>query len=328
MVLCNEGDKISNGALGKGFATLDQHGRVIETRYIEMSRCDLPESGTRRMDESYVSQEFGQNWVGVVGHDPRRHVDILAVETKIRDLKEEAIDLSDVYLRLHLLSARLATPDEVNLHGMFDFIVTVAWTSIGPCLPEFAEELQSNARINGTGHTIEGIWPLPKMTDYVAPTHVKIMKCENVRLGAYLAPGTVVHGAGYCNFGSATLGPTVIEGRLSLGVVIGAGTHIGGGASLMGTTSGGGTTVVSVGENCLVGANAGLGIALGDDCIVESGCYVTAGMPVTLPNGKIVKAIELSGRSQLLFRRNAVGGNVEALPSPGWKGLNPILHQP
>jgi len=320
--------KFGKGVTALGLSTVDSSGRVLEARYLKTWRGDIYDhADTVRIDEADLSRRLGRSLSGIARHDANRDVYIVPIQTKIRDLHEKAADLCDVYLRLYLLSARLATPDQVSLAGVLDFFVNVAWTSAGPCLPERVEEVQHKARIVGQEVTVGSVWPFPRMTDYVVPSGVKIMNSENVRLGAYLAPGTTVLGAGFCNTGSSTLGATAIEGRLSLGVRVGEGTHVGGGASLMGTTSGGGKQVVTIGRNCLIGANAGVGIALGDDCVVEAGCYVTAGMPVSLCDGQVVKAIDLSGTSGLLFRRNALQGNVEALPSPGWSGLNMKFHR-
>ncbi|OEC93389.1 DapH/DapD/GlmU-related protein [Rhizobium sp. YK2] len=320
--------KFGKGVAALGLSTVDSSGRVLEARYLKTWRGDIYDhADTVRIDEADLSRRLGRSLSGIARHDANRDVYIVPIQTKIRDLHEKAADLCDVYLRLYLLSARMATPDQVSLAGVLDFFVNVAWTSAGPCLPERVEEVQHKARIVGQEVTVGSVWPFPRMTDYVVPSGVKIMNTENVRLGAYLAPGTTVLGAGFCNTGSSTLGATAIEGRLSLGVRVGEGTHVGGGASLMGTTSGGGKQVVTIGRNCLIGANAGVGIALGDDCVVEAGCYVTAGMPVSLCDGHVVKAIDLSGTSGLLFRRNALQGNVEALPSPGWSGLNMKFHR-
>lgn len=315
------------GATALGLATFDSDGRPIEARYFKMSIANVDEGRTTFIDEAGLSRGLGRSFSGARRYDASRDVRIIPIETAISDLRERATDLFDVYLRLHLLSARQALPKRVSLAGALDFFVNVAWTSVGPCPPERVEEVQHKARVDGREISVSSVWPFPRMTDYVVPSGVKIMNSENVRLGAYLAPGTNVLGGGFCNTGSSTLGATAIEGRLSLGVSVGEGSHIGGGASLMGTTSGGGTQVVTIGRNCLIGANAGVGIALGDNCIVEAGCYVTAGLPVHLADGRIVKATSLSGRSDLLYRRNAIHGKVEALPSPGWAGLNLKLHQ-
>ncbi|MBB3166356.1 2,3,4,5-tetrahydropyridine-2,6-dicarboxylate N-succinyltransferase (plasmid) [Rhizobium laguerreae] len=315
------------GVTAMGLATVDANGRFIEARYLKIGLDDVDQTLTERVDENDLSQFLGRSVFGITRYDDRRDVHIIPIQTTIRDLQEQSVSLCDVYLRLHLLSSRVATPGQVNLAGVLDFFVNVAWTSLGPCLPERVEGLRHNAWLDGREVTIGGVWPFPRMTDYVVPCGVKIMNSENVRLGAYLANGTNVLGGGFCNTGSSTLGATAVEGRLSLGVTVGEGSHIGGGASLMGTTSGGGKQIVNIGRNCLVGANAGVGISLGDNCIVEAGCYVTAGLPVHLADGRIVKASDLAGKSDLLFRRDAFRGIVEAVPSPGWSGLNMKLHQ-
>ncbi|PEQ11694.1 hypothetical protein B2G71_16400 [Novosphingobium sp. PC22D] len=315
------------GVTAMGLATVDASGRFIEARYFKTMFDEVDQTLTKRVDENELSGFLKRSVSGISRYDARRDVQIVPIHTTIRNLQEQSTSLCDVYLRLYLLSSRKVAPAQVNLAGVLDLFVNVAWTSLGPCLPERVEELRHGAWADGKEVTIGGVWPFPRMTDYVVPSGVKIMNSENVRLGAYLAYGTNVLGGGFCNTGSSTLGATAVEGRLSLGVTVGEGSHIGGGASLMGTTSGGGKQTVNIGRNCLVGANAGVGISLGDNCIVEAGCYVTAGLPIHLTDGQIVKASDLAGKSDLLFRRDAFRGIVEAVPSPGWTGLNMKLHQ-
>ena len=221
------------------------------------------------------------------------------------------LSATDVYLRLHLLSHRLALPRTLNLDGAFGLLTNVAWTNLGPILPESIEKVRWDERCSGRILTVHGVDKFPRMTDYVVPSGVRIADADRVRLGAHLASGTTVMHEGFCNFNAGTLGASMVEGRISAGVVVGIGSDIGGGASIMGTLSGGGKEVVSIGERCLLGANAGIGISLGDDCIVEAGLYVTGGTLVTLPDGEIVKGRTLSGASGLLFRRNSVSGAVE-----------------
>lgn len=244
------------------------------------------------------------------------------------DTDTAPLSATDVYLRLHLLSHRLALPRTLNLDGAFGLLTNVAWTNLGPILPESIDQVRWDERCSGRILTVHGVDKFPRMTDYVVPSGVRIADADRVRLGAHLASGTTVMHEGFCNFNAGTLGASMVEGRISAGVVVGNGSDIGGGASIMGTLSGGGKEVVSIGERCLLGANAGIGISLGDDCIVEAGLYVTGGTLVTLPDGEIVKGRTLSGASGLLFRRNSVSGAVEATQRSGnWDGLNAALHK-
>jgi 2,3,4,5-tetrahydropyridine-2-carboxylate N-succinyltransferase len=245
------------------------------------------------------------------------------VLTVIDDLTAGPADAADAYLRLHLLSHRLVRPRELNLDGIFGVLPNVAWTDLGPVDVERLAAL----RAQGRRIAIKGVDKFPRMSDYVVPTGVRIADADRVRLGAHLAEGTTVMHEGFVNYNAGTLGASMVEGRISAGVVVGDGSDIGGGASIMGTLSGGGAEVISIGERCLLGANAGVGISLGDDCVVEAGLYVTAGTRVTLPDGEVVKARELSGASSLLFRRDSQTGTVHALPRTGtWTGLNAALH--
>ena len=249
-------------------------------------------------------------------------------ETIVIDTDVAPADAVDVYLRLHLLSHRLAKPRTLNLDGAFGLLTNVAWTNLGPVLPDRVDEVRWQERNSGRVLTVHGLDKFPRMTDYVVPSGVRIADADRVRLGAHLSPGTTVMHEGFCNFNAGTLGASMVEGRISAGVVVGDGSDIGGGASIMGTLSGGGKEVVSIGERCLLGANSGIGISLGDECIVEAGLYVTGGTLVTLPDGNVVKGRELSGASGLLFRRNSISGAVEAVPRSGsWGGLNAALHK-
>jgi 2,3,4,5-tetrahydropyridine-2-carboxylate N-succinyltransferase len=251
----------------------------------------------------------------------RQHVTLTAI-----DLDAPPADAADAYLRLHLLSHRLVRPHDVNLTGVFGVLNTVVWTNWGPCPVDDFERIRARLRRRGRVEVF-GVDKFPRMTDYVVPPGVRIADADRVRLGAHLAPGTVVMHEGFVNFNAGTLGASMVEGRISAGVVVGDGSDIGGGASIMGTLSGGGTEVISVGQNCLLGANAGIGISLGDGCVVEAGCYVTAGTKVSLPDGRVVKARELSGANGLLFWRNSVTGAVEVRARAGdWGGLNLALH--
>ena len=259
--------------------------------------------------------------------DPRRGVGLVPINISI-DTSVAPKDAADAYLRLHLMSHRLALPNSMNLDGMFGLLTNVAWTSIGPVEISVVDEVAYSLRRNGEHLTIHGVDKFPRMTDYVVPSGVRIADASRVRLGAHLAAGTTVMHEGFCNFNAGTLGTSMVEGRISAGVVVDDGSDIGGGASIMGTLSGGGKEVVRVGKRCLLGANSGLGISLGDDCIIEAGLYVTGGTLVKLPDATIVKARELSGANNLLFRRNSQTGAVEASQRTGsWGGLNSALHK-
>jgi 2,3,4,5-tetrahydropyridine-2-carboxylate N-succinyltransferase len=259
-------------------------------------------------------------------------------EDAIRCVRTEVVDISigldappagvaDTYLRLHLLSSRLVAPHGLNLDGVFGVLPNVAWTSLGPVAVDELPGARMRARAAGLLLEVIGVDKFPRMTDYVVPEGVRIADADRVRLGAHLAAGTTVMHEGFVNYNAGTLGASMVEGRISAGVVVGDGSDVGGGASIMGTLSGGGTEVISLGERCLLGANAGLGISLGDECVVEAGCYVTGGSRITLPDGSVVKARELSGADGLLFRRNSVSGALEARPrSDRWTGLNAALH--
>jgi 2,3,4,5-tetrahydropyridine-2-carboxylate N-succinyltransferase len=259
--------------------------------------------------------------------DELRGVSVKVVATVIPDLQQPPVDAGDAYLRLHLLSHRLIRPRGANLDGIFGVLQNVAWTDAGPVDPAELTHARIRFRAAGRELHVTGLDKFPRMTDYVIPSGVRIADADRVRLGAHLASGTTVMHEGFCNYNAGTLGTSMVEGRISAGVVVGDGSDVGGGSSLMGTLSGGGTEVISIGERCLVGANAGLGIALGDDCTVEAGLYLTAGSLVQLPDGDVVKARELSGASGLLFRRHAQTGAIQAVPRSGnWAGLNAALH--
>ena len=265
------------------------------------------------------------------GDDEARAVRREVRLVEIADLAEAPASTEDAWLRLHLLSARLVKPHGQNLDGIFGLLANVVWTSAGPCAVEGFEATRARLRASGQQVTVFGVDKFPRLVDYVMPTGVRIADADRVRLGAHLAEGTTVMHEGFVNFNAGTLGASMVEGRISAGVVVGDGSDVGGGASIMGTLSGGGTQVISVGERCLIGANAGIGISLGDDCVVEAGCYVTAGTKVTVSDmdskPRVVKAASLSGAHNILFRRNSVSGAIEAVP---WKGegiaLNAVLH--
>jgi len=259
--------------------------------------------------------------------DPLRGVRGAVLTTVISDLSAPPADTADAYLRLHLLSHRLVTPRSINLDGIFGVLPNVAWTTLGPVPVDRLPAVRVAARTQGIALTVLSVDKFPRMVDYVVPSGVRVADADRVRLGAHLADGTTVMHEGFVNYNAGTLGASMVEGRISAGVVVGDGTDIGGGASIMGTLSGGGKEVISLGERCLLGANAGLGIPLGDDCVVEAGLYVTAGTRVTMPDGSVVKARDLSGESNLLFRRDSQSGAVVAVARSGtWGGLNAALH--
>jgi 2,3,4,5-tetrahydropyridine-2-carboxylate N-succinyltransferase len=259
--------------------------------------------------------------------DDLRGVRAAVIATVIPDLAEPPADTADAYLRLHLISHRLIRPHGANLDGIFGVLPNVAWTSAGPVDPAEIDAVRLRFRAAGQPLAVYGVDKFPRMVDYVVPGGVRIADADRVRLGAHLAEGTTVMHEGFVNYNAGTLGTSMVEGRISAGVVVGDGSDVGGSASIMGTLSGGGSEVISVGERCLLGANSGLGISLGDDCTIEAGLYVTAGTKVATPDGEIVKAGTLSGASGLLFRRNSQTGAVEVLPRSGkWAGLNAALH--
>ena len=252
---------------------------------------------------------------------------VRSISTTIADLAAPPVDTADAYLRLHLLSHRIVRPRTINLDGIFGLLPIVAWTDSGPVPLDRLTEVRLRARSKGHHLTVYGVDRFPRMVDYVVPSGVRIADADRVRLGAHLASGTVVMHEGFVNFNAGTLGTSMVEGRISAGVVVDDGSDIGGGASIMGTLSGGGKEVVSIGKGCLIGANAGVGLSLGANCVVEAGLYVTAGSKVTLPDGSVAKASEVSGADDLLFRRNSQSGAIEVVMRTGtWGGLNTALH--
>jgi 2,3,4,5-tetrahydropyridine-2-carboxylate N-succinyltransferase len=300
-------------AWGVGLATIAADGTTLDTFYRHLGWGDAVPAGTPVESKSVT--------------DERRGVVISPVSIVV-DTESAPTSASDVYLRLHLLSHRLAAPRSVNLDGAFGLLANVAWTSLGPVALNQLDDVRYNQLRQGEHLVVHGVDKFPRMTDYVVPSGVRIADASRVRLGAHLASGTTVMHEGFCNFNAGTLGTSMVEGRISAGVVVGNGSDIGGGASIMGTLSGGGKEVVSVGERCLLGANSGLGISLGNDCIIEAGLYVTAGTQVKIPDGTVVKARELSGANGLLFRRNSQTGAVEVVQREGsWGGLNAALHK-
>ena len=323
-------DEQPAGAWGAGLATISGDDRVLDT-YSPAPALGAPGvqagPGTAEIHAHQAATLDAHLLAEAAGHDDLRRVRTVTVLTVIEDLAAPPADAYDAYLRLHLLSHRLVAPRALNMDGVFGVLNNVVWTSAGPCDPDGFETVRRHVLAAGRRLQVSGVDKFPRMTDYVIPSGVRIADADRVRLGAHLAEGTTVMHEGFVNFNAGTLGASMVEGRISAGVVVGAGSDLGGGASVMGTLSGGGTQVIRVGERCLVGANAGIGISLGADCVVEAGLYVTAGTRVTLPDGAVVKAGELSGREGLLYRRNSTSGTVEVLQRSGdWGGLNEALH--
>ncbi|MFM2144837.1 MAG: hypothetical protein RI899_625 [Actinomycetota bacterium] len=300
-------------ASGHGLATVSLSGAVLDTWFPEpvldnLSAPVLP----------FLS--------ALAGVDEIRGVKREVISLEI-DLDKAPESVSDAYLRLHLLSHRVIKPHGANFEGIFGILNNVVWTSVGPCPVENFEITRANLKQKYGAISVLSVDKFPRMLDYVIPSGVRIADADRVRLGAHLASGTTVMHEGFVNFNAGTLGASMVEGRISAGVVVGDGTDVGGGASIMGTLSGGGKEVISIGEKCLLGANSGLGISLGNHCVIESGTYITSAAKVRLPDGDIVKASSLSGASNLLFRRNSLDGCLEVVMRTGsWGGLNSVLH--
>lgn len=309
----------TNRAWGHGLATVTSDGVVLDTWFPATALGSAPEDSV-----GLVPPELEE----AAGTDDRRRVDLVPVTVEIV-LADPPASTSDAYLRLHLLSHLHVAPNSLNLDGIFGHLPAVAWTTAGPMAPD--EFVDRRVELQREAISMVSLDKFPRLLDYVVPSRVRIADASRVRLGAYLSAGTTVMHEGFVNFNAGTLGESMVEGRISQGVVVGNGSDIGGGASIMGTLSGGGHHRVSIGERCLLGANAGLGISLGDDCIVEAGLYLTAGTKVTLrggdTDGTVVVARELSGRSNVLYRRNSVTGTVEAAERSGHGvNLNAALH--
>lgn len=306
---------MTRGAHGWGLATIHESGQILDTWF------PTPTLGAS------TQAEPPRALVAAPDTDDDRHVrsEVILVEI---DLDAAPASVPDAYLRLHLLSARLCAPRTINLTGIFGVLPNVVWTSAGPCAVDGFEDVRLRLRSTRGQITVFGVDKFPRMVDYVLPTGVRIADADRVRLGAHLAEGTTVMHEGFVNFNAGTLGTSMVEGRISAGVIVGDGSDIGGGASIMGTLSGGGTEQISIGQRCLLGAESGVGISLGDDCVVEAGLYVTAGTKVTLADGSVVKAASLSGQSNLLFLRNSVTGAVIAKRRGAVSGveLNADLH--
>ena len=298
-------------AFGIGIASQNEAGQILECWFHTLGLGS--KSGTDKYPELLTTDEI-------------RKVKRINLSIEI-DLSKPAKDVADVYLRLQLLSHRIVKPHGLNLEGIFNVLPNLVWSSVGPCEVATFNEVQPRLRAKYENLVVYGVDKFPRMIDYVIPEGVRIADGDRVRLGAYLSAGTTVMHEGFVNFNAGTLGKSMVEGRISAGVVVGDGSDIGGGASIMGTLSGGGKEIISIGQRTLLGANSGIGISLGDDCVVEAGAYITAGSKISLPDGKTVKAKELSGANNLLFRRNSQSGALEALPKSGsWGGLNSVLH--
>jgi len=300
-------------AWGVGLATIAADGTTLDTFFRHLGLGAAVPANTPTETQSTT--------------DENRGVAIMPT-TLVIDTDAAPTSATDVYLRLHLLSHRICLPRTINLDGAFGLLANVAWTSIGPVALNTLDDVRYNLLRQGQHLVVHGVDKFPRMTDYVVPSGVRIADASRVRLGAHLASGTTVMHEGFCNFNAGTLGASMVEGRISAGVIVGDGSDVGGGASIQGTLSGGGKEMVTVGEKCLLGANSGLGISLGNECIIEAGLYVTAGTQVKLPDGTVVKARELSGANGLLFWRNSQTGAVEATQRTGnWGGLNAALHK-
>ncbi|MBB4686112.1 2,3,4,5-tetrahydropyridine-2,6-dicarboxylate N-succinyltransferase [Amycolatopsis jiangsuensis] len=318
-------DPEKTGAVGVGLATVTSDGTVLDTWYPQPKLTGPGTSGTERLTAEQTAELLGEAAAALLGLDTDRGAEVVAVRVTIGSLAAAPADAHDVYLRLHLLSHRLVRPHGQSLDGIFGLLANVVWTNHGPCPVEGFEQTRLRLRSRGAV-TVYGVDKFPRMVDYVTPTGVRIADADRARLGAHLAPGTTVMHEGFVNYNAGTLGASMVEGRISAGVVVGDGSDIGGGASIMGTLSGGGTEVISVGERCLIGANGGIGISLGDDTVVEAGLYVTSGTKVEV-DGKTVKARELTGISGAVFRRNSATGAVEVVPRTGAGiELNAALH--
>ncbi|WP_375488820.1 2,3,4,5-tetrahydropyridine-2,6-dicarboxylate N-succinyltransferase [uncultured Mycobacterium sp.] len=311
------------GASGIGLATLAADGSVLDAWFPEPELIESSgESGTVRLSLAEVPDDLA----ALAGRDEDRGTETVAIRTVNGLLEDKASDAYDAYLRLHLLSHRLVVPHGLNTDGFFGILTKVVWTNHGPCAVEGFEAVRARLRRRGPV-TVYGVDKFPRMVDYVMPTGVRIADADRVRLGAHLAAGTTVMHEGFVNYNAGTLGTSMVEGRISAGVVVGDGSDIGGGASIMGTLSGGGTEIISIGKRCLLGANSGLGISLGDDCVVEAGLYLTSGTKVSMRDGTSVKARQLSGGNNMLFRRNSLTGAVEVVSRDGQGiALNRDLH--
>ncbi|MGZ4532758.1 MAG: 2,3,4,5-tetrahydropyridine-2,6-dicarboxylate N-succinyltransferase [Mycobacteriaceae bacterium] len=310
------------GAQADGLASVLADGTVLDTWFPTPELGSFAAASTARLTAHELAPELAR----LLGADADRGVEVIGVRTTIADISSAPVDAYDAYLRLHLLSHRLVRPHGANMDGVFGLLTNVVWTNHGPCAVDGFELTRAKLRARGQV-MVYGVDKFPRMVDYVLPTGVRIAEADRVRLGAHLAVGTTVMHEGFVNFNAGTLGSSMVEGRISAGVVVDDGSDVGGGASIMGTLSGGGKETISIGKRCLLGANSGIGISLGDDCVVEAGLYVTAGTKVTGPDGAVVKARELSGQNGILLRRNSLTGGVEVVAREGTGiELNSVLH--
>jgi 2,3,4,5-tetrahydropyridine-2-carboxylate N-succinyltransferase len=306
------GSRQHSPAYGHGLATITPEGQTLDVWY---------PAGQLGLGAATAAPAFEPTAPKPLGLRTR------PVSTVIDSLADPPTSVEDAYLRLHLLSHRIIRPHQANVDGIFGVLPNVAWTSAGPCPVDRVDELRWQVRAQGGHLAVYGVDKFPRMTDYVVPSGVRIADADRVRLGAHLAEGTTVMHEGFVNFNAGTLGTSMVEGRIVAGVVVGADSDIGAGASIMGTLSGGGKEIISIGERCLLGANGGIGISLGDDCVVEAGCYITAGSKLKLPDGRVVKARELSGANGIRYWRNSVTGALEATGREGHGiTLNAALH--
>jgi 2,3,4,5-tetrahydropyridine-2-carboxylate N-succinyltransferase len=294
--------RLTDAAYGHGLATITPEGQTLDVWY------PAGQLGLGAPTPAPAAPETADRPLGLRTRN---------VSTVIESLADSPTTVEDAYLRLHLLSHRIVRPHQANVDGIFGVLPNVAWTSAGPCPVDRVDELRLHVRSSGGHLAVYGVDKFPRMTDYVVPSGVRIADADRVRLGAHLAEGTTVMHEGFVNFNAGTLGTSMVEGRIVAGVVVGADSDIGAGASIMGTLSGGGKEIISIGERCLLGANGGIGISLGDDCVVEAGCYITAGSKVTLPDGRVVKARDLSGAKGIRYWRNSTNGRLEATPREG-----------
>jgi 2,3,4,5-tetrahydropyridine-2-carboxylate N-succinyltransferase len=308
---------VSRTAWGAGFTTEAMDGTTLDAWYRWLGWGEFGADSPEDVDVALAGGDRP---------DRLRRVTVRPIRITI-DVDAPPASAADAWLRLQLLSHRLAAPRSLNLDGVFSLLATVAWTDLGPVLATDVDDVRLAVVAEGRSLVVRSLDKFPPMTDYVIPEGVRIADPARVRLGAHLAAGTVVMHEGFCNFNAGTLGTAMVEGRISQGVIVGDASDIGGGASIMGTLSGGGTEQITIGERCLLGANSGIGISLGDDCVVEAGLYVTAGTLVKLPDGEVVKGRELSGISGMMFIRHSQSGAVEARQRTGdWGGLNAALH--
>lgn len=336
-------------SIGLGVGTQNNKGEWLEVYYpqpllkpsVELGKALRSNTGYSDGNQA-VALEKGQlgaleSALREIGESTQADI-VKAFKTSTRPLvatilasDSEPASVPEGYLKLQLLSHRLVKPHQVNLTGLFGVLPNVAWTNRGAIDLEELPRAQLQARLQGDTISVDCVDKFPKMTNYVVPAGVRIAHTARVRLGAYIGEGTTIMHEGFVNFNAGTEGPGMIEGRVSAGVFIGAGSDLGGSSSTMGTLSGGGNIVISVGKECLLGANAGIGIPLGDRCTVEAGLYITAGTKVKMLDEQgteveTISARELAGKSDLLFRRNSSTGAVECLTNKSAVELNAELH--